>query len=140
MNTYTNSANNNLGYTEILLLFGGLHEGVRGVLRPEEIRIMRMSNAPISRGVVGNADICLTTCFVLIILDVLLVSISGGPLMAGLSTILSYFGGVNPNLRVIKPAKGFDSCDTFSGLILVFSVLTNELRVFPVLTLVSENT
>lgn len=105
------------------------------LLRPEDIHHVRVSNGTVRRRIIHSAGICVNICVFVFTFSVLLVTLGGFSLVAGFATITTALGGVNPNLSLINPDKGFSVFSSFSGLILVFSVLTKHLRLFPLLLL-----
>lgn len=134
-NTYTNDANNKVGVSHLLLLTGSIHGRLRLCLRPGTMGGVGVSKGTISRRIVHTAGVCVVICLVVITTSVFVVDFSRFSLMAGFATMIAALGGINPNLSLVNPAKGFKVFSPLSGLILSFSVLTNQLRLFPVLVL-----
>ncbi len=137
--TYTNSATNNFGVSQLIVLFGGVAGDVGRLVRPETAASVDFRNGAASDRAVGNVLVCLTICYLYFVVVFFLLLFRPFSVRAGLSTTTSYFGGVNPNLSTINPTTGFGRCSCFTGLILSTTVLLKHLRVLPVLILFSPS-
>lgn len=108
VNTYTKDANNNVGMSEVLVLYGAIHGRLRVFLRPGTMGGVGVSNGTVPRRIIHSAGVFFVMCVLVFTSSVFLVTFSSFGLVAGFATITTAFGGVKPNLRLMKPAKGFN--------------------------------
>ncbi len=134
INNYTNSATNNLGISHIRLLCGDTHHRLRHVLRPHSIKIIGLRKQQMSSTAMRNANTCLALCLLLFTTVFFIVDMKDPfSVRAGFTSTISYFGGMNPNLKTANPTNDCTNCSSLSATILSITVLLNHLRVCPLL-------
>lgn len=124
----------------VLLVLKSLRRGVRQVIHPEKVQVVRSNGHPVDEKVLQNTNAYLAAYVIIILLSFILISIDGFSVTTNLSAVLACFNNIGPGFEAVGPACNFSGFSSFSKLVLIVDMLAGRLEIFPILILFSRST
>ncbi len=119
----------------VLLLFKSLRRNLSQVLRPQNVKVIRVNNKVVNEKIMSNTTSYLFIYIFIIVASTLLISVDGFSIETNLTAVLSCFNNIGPGLDGVGPASNFADFGIFSKIILTLNMLAGRLEIFPIILL-----
>lgn len=119
----------------VLLLCKGLKRNLTQMVRPREVRLIRVSGKTVDEKVMANTNAYLSAYVVILIASTVVVSLDGLSFLANFSAVLSCFNNIGPGFA--EAAANFSCFGTLSKSVMIFDMLAGRLEIFPILVMLS---
>ena len=121
----------------VLLLCKGLHRNLAQLIRPREVRLIRVSGKTVDEKVMANTNAYLCAYVVILLVSTVVVSLDGLSFLANFSAVLSCFNNIGPGFA--EAASNFSCFGPLSKVVLILDMLAGRLEIFPILVLLSPS-
>lgn len=123
-----------------LLVLKNLRCGVKRLMHPEQIQIVRNNKHMIDDKVIANVNAYLAAYVCIMIGSFLVVSLDNFSTITSLSAVISCMNNIGPGLDQVGATCNFSGFGVVSKLILILDMLAGRLEIFPILILFSRST
>ena len=131
------STGGGLKCARLLLMFKNLRRNVAQVLKPREVRVVRVNGRPVDERILANTNTYFVAYAIIIVVSFLLLSLDKFSLMTNFSAALSCFNNMGPGFEAVGPTCNFAGYSILSKLVLCMDMLAGRLEIFPILALFS---
>ena len=123
----------------VIYLKTGVQE-LRKLVRPREVRTIRMDGKKLERAVVRGSLLFLV-CYVLIfVLSLLIIQLENLDLETSFTAVAATLNNIGPGLSLVGPTANFSIMSPLSKVVLIFDMLAGRLEIFPILVLLAPQT
>ncbi len=123
----------------VIYLKTGAQE-LRRLVRPREVRTIRMDGKKLERAVVRGSLLFLV-CYVLIfVLSLLIIQLENLDLETSFTAVAATLNNIGPGLSLVGPTANFSIMSPLSKVVLIFDMLAGRLEIFPILVLLAPQT
>ena len=123
----------------VIYLKTGAQE-LRRLVRPREVRTIRMDGKKLDRAVVRGSLLFLV-CYVLIfVLSLLIIQLENLDLETSFTAVAATLNNIGPGLSLVGPTANFSIMSPLSKVVLIFDMLAGRLEIFPILVLLAPQT
>ena len=119
----------------VLLLFKNLRRNVSQVLKPREIRTVRVNKRPIDERILANTNTYLAAYVIIIVVSFLIISLDNFSPLTNFTAVLACFNNIGPGLEAVGPTCNFAEYSILSKIVLCLNMLAGRLEIFPILAL-----
>ena len=136
------STGGGLKVVRALLLFKGLRRNTLRVLRPSEVRIVRLNGSRVDEQTLANVNAYLSAYVIILLAGFLILSAdpAGCSMTTNLSAVAATFNNIGPGFDAVGPTGNFGCYGTLSKLVMTLGMLLGRLEIFPILALFAPGT
>lgn len=119
----------------IVMLFKSAKIGIRKMLHPRAIQVMKIDGKNVDDGVQRSLHAYCVVYFFIALISVLLISLDNFGIEVSLSAMAACLNNIGPGLSIIGPLGNFSVFSPFVKIVLMFDMLIGRLEIFPMLLL-----
>ena len=123
----------------LLLLIKTLIRNIKQVLRPNEVKVIRVNKQLVDEKVLANTNAYLSAYVLIVLFSFLLVSIDGHSMITNFSAVIACFNNIGPGFDSVGATCNYSLFSPFSKIVLIINMLAGRLEIFPILVLFSKN-
>ena len=125
-----------------MLLFKGLKRNALRLMRPSEVRIVRLNGARVDEQTLANVNAYLSAYVIIVLAGFLILSAdpAGYSMTSNLSAIVATFNNIGPGFDAVGPTCNFAGYSVVSKLVMTLGMLLGRLEIFPILALFLPST
>lgn len=123
----------------VIYLKTGVQE-LRRLVRPREVRTIRMDGKKLERAVVRGALLFLVCYVVIFVLSLLIIQLENLDLETSFTAVAATLNNIGPGLSLVGPTANFSIMSPLSKVVLIFDMLAGRLEIFPILVLLAPQT
>ena len=125
-----------------MLLFKGLKRNALRLMRPSEVRIVRLNGARVDEQTLANVNAYLSAYVIIVLAGFLILSAdpAGYSMTSNLSAIVATFNNIGPGFDAVGPTCNFAGYSVVSELVMTLGMLLGRLEIFPILALFLPST
>ena len=125
-----------------LLLMKGLRRNALRVMRPSEVRIVRLNGARVDEQTLANVNAYLSAYVIIVLASFLILSAdkAGYSMTTNLTAVAATFNNIGPGLDAVGPTCNFGGYSIVSKLVMTLGMLLGRLEIFPILALFAPGT
>ena len=123
----------------VIYLKTGVQE-LRRLVRPREVRTIRMDGKKLDRAVVRGALLFLVCYVVIFVLSLLIIQLENLDLETSFTAVAATLNNIGPGLSLVGPTANFSIMSPLSKVVLIFDMLAGRLEIFPILVLLAPQT
>ena len=125
-----------------MLLFKGLKRNALRLMRPSEVRIVRLNGARVDEQTLANVNAYLSAYVIIVLASFLILSAdpAGYSMTSNLSAIVATFNNIGPGFDAVGPTCNFAGYSVVSKLVMTLGMLLGRLEIFPILALFLPST
>ena len=123
----------------VIYLKTGVQE-LRRLVRPREVRTIRMDGKKLDRAVVRGALLFLVCYVVIFVLSLLIIQLENLDLETSFTAVAATLNNIGPGLSLVGPTANFSIMSSLSKVVLIFDMLAGRLEIFPILVLLAPQT
>ena len=136
------STGGGLKMVRALLLMKGLRRNALRVMRPSEVRIVRLNGSRVDEQTLANVNAYLSAYVIIMLAGFLILSAdpAGYSMTTNLSAVAATFNNIGPGLEAVGPTCNFGGYSIVSKLVMTLGMLLGRLEIFPILALFTPGT
>ena len=136
------STGGGLKMVRALLLMKGLRRNALRVMRPNEVRIVRLNGGRVDEQTLANVNAYLSGYVIILLVSFLILSAdhAGYSMTTNLSAVVATFNNIGPGLDAVGPTCNFGGYSILSKLVMTLDMLLGRLEIFPILALFAPGT
>ncbi len=123
----------------VIYLKTGVQE-LRRLVRPREVRTIRMDGKKLDRAVVRGSLLFLVCYVVIFVLSLLIIQLENLDLETSFTAVAATLNNIGPGLSLVGPTANFSIMSPLSKVVLIFDMLAGRLEIFPILVLLAPQT
>ena len=125
-----------------MLLCKGLKRNALRLMRPNEVRIVRMNGARVDEQTLSNVNAYLSAYVIIVLIGFLILSAdpAGYSMTSNLSAVVATFNNIGPGFDAVGPTCNFAGYSVVSKLVMTLGMLLGRLEIFPILALFAPST
>ena len=125
-----------------MLLFKGLKRNALRLMRPSEVRIVRLNGARVDEQTLANVNAYLSAYVIIVLIGFLILSAdpAGYSMTSNLSAVVATFNNIGPGFDAVGPTCNFAGYSVVSKLVMTLGMLLGRLEIFPILALFLPST
>ena len=125
-----------------MLLFKGLKRNALRLMRPSEVRIVRLNGARVDEQTLANVNAYLSAYVIIVLAGFLILSADPAEysMTSNLSAIVATFNNIGPGFDAVGPTCNFAGYSVVSKLVMTLGMLLGRLEIFPILALFLPST
>jgi trk system potassium uptake protein TrkH len=128
--------------SRIIILVKGVGRELKAAIRPRQVKKLTIDNRPVEAETVRSVNAYIV-CYIAVFIGVLLL-ISLDPYVEDLTTaftaVTATINNIGPGLGTIGPTSNFTGFNSFSTIVLTFSMIAGRLELLPMLLLFAPST
>ena len=136
------STGGGLKMVRALLLMKGLRRNALRVMRPSEVRIVRLNGSRTDEQTLANVNAYLSAYVIILLASFLILSAdpAGYSMTSNLSAVVATFNNIGPGLDAVGPTCNYGGYSVLSKLVMTLGMLLGRLEIFPILALFAPGT
>ena len=123
----------------VIYLKTGVQE-LRRLVRPREVRTIRMDGKKLDRAVVRGSLLFLVCYVVIFVLSLLIIQLENLDLETSFTAVAATLNNIGPGLSLVGPTANVSIMSPLSKVVLIFDMLAGRLEIFPILVLLAPQT
>ena len=123
----------------VIYLKTGVQE-LRKLVRPREVRTIRMDGKKLDRAVVRGSLLFLVCYVIIFVLSLLIIQLENLDLETSFTAVAATLNNIGPGLSLVGPTANFSIMSPLSKVVLIFDMLAGRLEIFPILVLLAPQT
>ena len=125
-----------------LLLMKGLRRNALRLMRPSEVRIVRLNHSRVDEQTLSNVNAYLSAYVIILLTGFLILSADpvGYSMTTNLSAVAATFNNIGPGFDAVGPTCNFGGYSVLSKLVMTLGMLLGRLEIFPILALFAPGT
>ncbi|MBQ4233035.1 MAG: TrkH family potassium uptake protein, partial [Lachnospiraceae bacterium] len=124
----------------LILLVKSARRGLKQMLSPNRVEIIRMNGHQISEKVMNTLNIYLTVYVLMMLVSIFLISFDGNSVLTNVSAVMACFNNIGPGFDMVGPLSNFADFSIPSKVVLIFDMLAGRLEIMPILAMCSIST
>ena len=124
----------------LILLLKSARRGLKQMLSPNRVEVIRMNGHQISEKVMSTLNIYLTVYVFIMLISMFLISFDGYSLLTNVSAVMACFNNIGPGFDMVGPLGSFTEFSFASKAVLIFDMLAGRLEIMPILAMCSIST
>ena len=136
------STGGGLKMVRALLLIKGLRRNALRVMRPSEVRIVRLNGSRVDEQTLANVNAYLSGYVIILLVSFLILSAdpAGYSMTTNFTAVVATFNNIGPGLDAVGPTCCFGGYSVISKLVMTLGMLLGRLEIFPILALFAPGT
>lgn len=125
-----------------LLLCKGLRRNAQRIMRPSEVRIVRVNGSRVDEQTLANVNAYLSAYVIIMLVSFLILSAdrAGYSMTSNFTAVAATFNNIGPGLDAVGPTCNFGGYSVLSKLVMTLGMLLGRLEIFPILALFAPGT
>ena len=125
-----------------LLLMKGLRRNALRLMRPSEVRSVRLNHSRVDEQTLSNVNAYLSAYVIILLTGFLILSADpvGYSMTTNLSAVAATFNNIGPGFDAVGPTCNFGGYSVLSKLVMTLGMLLGRLEIFPILALFAPGT
>ena len=125
-----------------LLLCKGLRRNALRIMRPNEVRIVRLNGSRVDEQTLANVNAYLSAYVIIMLVSFLILSAdrAGYSMTTNFTAVAATFNNIGPGLDAVGPTCNFGGYGMISKLVMTLGMLLGRLEIFPILALFAPGT
>ena len=125
-----------------LLLCKGLRRNAQRIMRPSEVRIVRVNGSRVDEQTLANVNAYLSAYVIIMLVSFLILSAdrAGYSMTSNFTAVAATFNNIGPGLDAVGPTCSFGGYGVVSKLVMTLGMLLGRLEIFPILALFAPST
>ena len=124
----------------LILLVKSARRGLKQMLSPNRVEIIRMNGHQISEKVMNTLNIYLTVYVLMMLVSIFLISFDGNSVLTNVSAVMACVNNIGPGFDMVGPLSNFADFSIPSKVVLIFDMLAGRLEIMPILAMCSIST
>jgi trk system potassium uptake protein TrkH len=124
----------------LILLVKSARRGLKQMLSPNRVEIIRMNGHQISEKVMNTLNIYLTVYVLMMLVSIFLISFDGNSVLTNVSAVMACVNNIGPGFDMVGPLSNFADFSIPSKVVLIFDMLAGRLEIMPILAMCSLST
>ena len=115
----------------------GLRRNALRLMRPSEVRIVRLNHSRVDEQTLSNVNAYLSAYVIILLTGFLILSADpvGYSMTTNLSAVAATFNNIGPGFDAVGPTCNFGGYSVLSKLVMTLGMLLGRLEIFPILIL-----
>ena len=136
------STGGGLKMVRALLLCKGLRRNALRIMRPNEVRIVRLNGSRVDEQTLANVNAYLSAYVIIMLVSFLILSAdrAGYSMTTNFTAVAATFNNIGPGLDTVGPTCNFGGYSVISKLVMTLGMLLGRLEIFPILALFAPGT
>ena len=136
------STGGGLKMVRALLLMKGLRRNTLRIMRPSEVRIVRLNGSRVDEQTLANVNAYLSAYVIIMLVSFLILSAdrAGYSMTTNFTAVAATFNNIGPGLDGVGPTCCFGGYSIVSKLVMTLGMLLGRLEIFPILALFAPGT
>ncbi len=128
-----------LKMSRAIIIIKNLFREISKILHPHKVKVVKISNKPVSEQVISTTMAYLAAYCALMIISFIIISLDGYSIATNISGVVACFNNIGPGFEAVGPVCNFSGFSNASKIVFSIDMLLGRLEIFPIIMLFNKD-